>query len=80
MPRIEEIKDIGYKIILPELEKFDKEIVEVFPNLNETELSEPKFKEIFAVKESNNLTYTLPEIKLIKPLSCLGRRKNRIKI
>ena len=27
MSRIEEIKDIGYKIILPELEKFDKEIV-----------------------------------------------------
>ena len=79
MPRIEEIKDIGYKIILPELEKFDKEIVEVFPNLNETELSEPKFKEIFAVKESNNLTYTLPEIKLIKPLEFIDKNIINVK-
>ena len=79
MPRIEEIKDIGYKIILPELEKFDKEIVEVFPNLNETELSEPKFKEIFAVKESNNLTYTLPEIKLIKPLEFINKNIINVK-
>lgn len=75
MPRIEEMKEVGYFFVIPKKPKFDTQIINVSSNNNNTVIQEKEIPQVNATREPMEFKYDLPLPKLMPPTTIIEDRE-----